>query len=769
MTLLKILFVLLFFVHLSFTVKAKFNDSEVNKITKLNKVVNNFRKEAPISMHSGNLNLDKLNTKGKVNETHVKPLKSNTNEIGSKDELKKNRTVDNHVFKIDVVEIKPNKIDISKEQHISKSLDHKDHKNESVFDVIKTMKKESKEEKTKEIKYKNVEIKQTPKTTILKPILKTNNQTVSIHKVKTNENIFQEKKLEVTNIPSKIHSDNVKDSIKIDKSKINDNIKEKLFLNNQETKKESNNTNTNNENQEEKKDFLIQTKIFFINAYEKTSTKVSEYYHKIKKESNIILNKTYKAVDPYVNLYYVQIILGLLTLGLLLIVFNKIFKTKKADFEKSKNPNAKNCKYYYKSNAADQVTDDEDNEKIILTGRKNKKPKLEVDYSSFFNNPNTGEKIDFNAKRKQKDEEIMIEKKGQNDVNTPNNPLYEFSNKCADEEKFKNHYYTNNYTKNYCENNPKQNTNPQNDLNTSKASYYENNGFNEIYYVTIDGDNKQANTNNDNNNNLNSQNQKINNDIDMYELFGKEKKEIKNEKPLTEFTFSNTTSNIEFQNSEQKRTQIIENIDQLQQNKNNQSQTNSVDDFMDFFSNVPQNTSNIQQQNDLIEDNKLSEFKKNVNELIEKNSTSKTNIDTTDDKTNDNKEKENSSSRKSTEDELKDIFKNFKISTSFDNEETSFQSENKNEEDVIDKTDKKLTKERKLKKEFQPVLENIPEEVDLRKESEEFDYQSQSNIEDYSSSLLTNSNQENSTEYLNDEDKVIKKLKKMKLKRCMIK
>jgi hypothetical protein len=694
MTLLKILFVLLFFVHLSSTVKAKSNDSRDNKITKINKVVNNFRMEAPISMQTGNSNLDRLNTKGKVNETHVKPLLKNTNEIGSKDELKK--TEDS--------KIKHKKINI-KEPQRSKIETHE---------------------------VKPGTEAQIPKLFYGMDVIKTDNKEY----VKTIESKIQEKVV-------------LKKNIDI----IDDDIKEKIFLNKQEIKKE--NTNTKNENKEEKKDFLIQTKIFFINAYEKTSTKVSEYYHIIKKESNIILDKTFKALDPYVNLYYVQIILGLLTLGLLLIIFNKFFKTNKKDFEKSKNPNAKDSKYYFKSDAADQVTDDEDNDKIILTGRKNKKPKLEVDYSSFFNNPNTGEKIDFKAKNKQKEEEIIIEKKGQND--TPNNPLYEFSNKCADEEKFKNHYYTNNYTKNYCENNPKQNTNPQNDLNESKASYYENNGFNEIYYVTVDEDNKQANTNNNNNNNnLNSQNQKNNTDIDMYELFGKEKKEEK--KPLAEFTFSNTTSNIEFQKSEQKRTEVIENIDKLQQDKNNQSQRNSVDDFMDFFSNVPQNT--VQLQNELKEDNKLSEFKAEVNESIE--NPIKTNIETIDDK--ENKEKE--TSRKSTEDEFQDIFKNFKISNSFDNEETSFQSENKNEEEVIEKSDRKLSV-KKLKKEFQPVLENIPEEVDLRKESEEFDSPSQSNIED--SSLLTNSNQENSTEYLNDEDKVIKKLKKMKLKRCMIK
>jgi len=374
---------------------------------------------------------------------------------------------------------------------------------------------------------------------------------------------------------------------------------------------------------------------------------------------------------------------------------------------------------------------------------------LEVDYVSLFKKKN--------SPSIKEEEKVLVENEKDKTKNyfdfynscfdtpqqsNPQKDLFDYTNYVDTENKFKTQYYSNqlydyeNKMSNY-------HTESQNQLvSSSENEIIYNTGFNEIKIISMDLDcqpymsnNSKGNNNNENNNGE---------EIDMFELFGSTKKEEK-----SEFCFSNTTNNVNFNQKsakDEKTTNLIENLNSLNLKKkeeeleNKNSNSNSIEDFFDFFSDV-----NKKNEEDKIkeerEENKIIQVK------VENDIKEEKRIE---------EEQEEYEKLSLVEKQKRDFENILKIPKK--TSENSSRSRS-NSEKELEKENTKI--EKKLKKEFQPTMERIPEEKevdDLKKEEE---------VSAEHSSLLWTSYEEKEDEQ--DEDKVLKKLKKMKLKRCMIK
>ena len=142
----------------------------------------------------------------------------------------------------------------------------------------------------------------------------------------------------------------------------------------------------------------------------------------------------FKAADPILKHYYLHIILSILILAILIAVvkknleINKIkLANKKGKLEKNKSNSLSTPNPYYFNDSVSNSS--EENTPICLTGRKTKKPKLDIDYGTVFKSNN-----------KSKPEKNSI--KSQLNLS---NPFFEYANMVSDDEQFKNNYYSNDY------------------------------------------------------------------------------------------------------------------------------------------------------------------------------------------------------------------------------------------------------------------------------------------------------------------------------------
>lgn len=444
------------------------------------------------------------------------------------------------------------------------------------------------------------------------------------------------------------------------------------------------------------KDITEEIREFLYEASLKTKKGLSYVTETI----SVYSNQVYTKIHPYMSTHYLQVIAGLLLLCVIILLFRGHLYIKKKiarSAKKEKEDNVKNYpeKYY----SADQISDEDKEQPVIsLMGRKNKKPKLEVDYTSLFNPGASGQ----NKQKK------LLKEKEKSFLPNNNNILYDLTNHVSSEEKFKNRYYTNHLENAYNEDQAFLIKEKEN--NTNAPLYYSLDNFNTMYNSYLHQQTYNPQTTNEynvyNNQRLTPHIEKpilLDNDeqdIDIFEVLGEkktEKKEDNNAKVLlTTDIFSTHTSNVS--NSITKTSDTT--------NFNTVIPLSPHDDFMDFFSDV--------QKQDAQEEAKKEE----------------------------------------------------KISMTQEKEET--------------KDDRRNSKT--LKKEFESPMEKIPEEIEdddkdtdykrkdshaLLKRNESFNESCEkSDIkESFDSSHLDHSSDVNE----DDEDRVIKKLKKMNIRRCMIK
>jgi len=484
---------------------------------------------------------------------------------------------------------------------------------------------------------------------------------------------------------------------------------------------------------------LIQTKLLAVPQENSTqsnesivsnkSTSSSEhsFLHTIKHSANDFLGKSliyassvYSKVDPYLKLYSIHILVGMLLLGFLLVILKNTLKAK-PEKEKSLMQVPGVPSAYFGDNLSNKGDD-----KIALIGRKNKKPKLDVDYASVFKPKEVRNK-------KGKIEGIIP-------ISNTENPLFEYTNKVANEEQFNERYYTNNYCNNYSTSNNvihiEQTLDYTNPIGSNNSNYLNNSGYNSgynlnntfsynnthnsglhnqeehnnVYHVSynFDDENNKANANypmhqtTEVSENIKTDSLKTS-EFDLFEAFTHQKqnnsdkaqagtKGESEKKTATPFSFSNSTTNVVFMETTKK-------------------EKNVHDDFLDFFSEPPVNTND--------KHSKRENSEENTQEKLEK--------------------------RKKQEKE-KESFVSEMI------EAINNRSEGRDSSNV-----------NCLRREYQPPMEKI-DEAESRKESEEFSVKDRSN----SHTLHSSEDNENSME-LNEDERIIKKLKKMNLKRCMIK
>lgn len=437
-------------------------------------------------------------------------------------------------------------------------------------------------------------------------------------------------------------------------------------------------------------------KIKVTNTFEKEAAE-PDFFQTTKKSLHefldtvvIYLGIIHKAADPFLHHYYLHIILSLLILAFLIAIVKKNLEFNKKQLSKSSKTGKNKAStmatpnpYYFNDSISNSS---EENTPISLTGRKTKKPKLDIDYGTVFKSNN---KLKPNANNIKSQLNLS-------------NPFFEYANMVSDDEQFKNHYYSNDYIANLQikqnENSTKQKEIENIKCNTlekekeTQAELVRSIPNSEAIYVPFDFDQDTKTT--ELNFNQAATNP-TNREFDIFEVFEDKRNKALDQVNLVQpvedtknnnanisfesFKFSNTTSNIVYSNP---ANSIVSSLVIPKER-------NSHDDFMDFFSN----------------DNTQPQVEKEAIKIIEKTN-----------------------------------------SGALSQEDTDLISRRKSE--------------KKLKKEYQPSLEKITEE----------EYRKESDISMNSSCLLHSMDDSDNKIGEDDEkDPVLKRLKKLKLKKCMIK
>lgn len=453
------------------------------------------------------------------------------------------------------------------------------------------------------------------------------------------------------------------------------------------------------------------------------------------KDSHKYLSTTYKQVDPYVKSYYVHIILSIIILSIIIIIIKK-----NISYNKRKNAH-NNHSNKGEINTNKEIDYDNDNEnkseqeKITLIGRKSKKARLDVDYSNVFKNNSNANK------EKSKITSIPEPVKMTND-------LFKYTNMISEKEKINSHYFSNDYISKLefnSNNNEKKYLGVKVDYDFSKSNnYYDNTEYSDAYnsYNNYNNNNNSISKNDYNyhasksnvkyltydfNNDSNNNNINFNNEIDYLDVLERNNTKKADDAKLGYYDNSynsniidnshdiDNTNNTNNSNNSASTNKIITDnlIEKLNFQLNNKKERTCHDDLMDFFSNVEQIS------NENIDSNIVDSAIKQQTRTLEKDN--------------------------------KDVKEDLK------NKERSYSTNSNNSN---------TSKDRVLKKEYNPTMELIPEEEEdnIRKRSEFSALNNSQYLQD-SSSILNTSNCNDET----DEERVIRKLKKLNFKRCMIK